>query len=76
MMDSLKFRLFLSLDMFEQKSLEDDTIDITHMFEVGGPILVMGRRFQTAKGNRSEHLFVCLSSAFRSILMLIYLYWQ
>ena len=32
--------------MFEQKSLEDDAIGITYMFEVGGPILVMGRRLQ------------------------------
>ena len=68
--------LFQSLDMFEQKSLEDDAIDITDMFEVGGPSLVMGRRFQTANVNRSEHLFICLSFAFRSILILIYLYWQ
>ena len=35
--------------MFEQESLEDDAIGITHMFEIGGPILVIGRRFQTEK---------------------------
>ena len=33
--------------MFEQKSLEDDAIDITNMFEVGGPSLVMERHFKT-----------------------------
>ena len=64
------------LDEILSQSLEDDAIDITDMFEVGGPSLLMGRRFQTAKGNRSEHLFVCLSFAFRSILISIYLYWQ
>ena len=62
--------------MFEQKSLEDDAIGITHMFEIGGPILVIGRCFQTAKCSCSEHLFACLSFAFRSILILIYLYRQ
>ena len=36
-----------SLVTFEQKSLEDDAIDITNMFEVGGPSLVMGRHFKT-----------------------------
>ena len=29
--------------MFEQKSLKGDAIGITHTFEVGWPILVMGR---------------------------------
>ena len=62
--------------MFEQKSLEDDAIGITHMFEIGGPILVIGRRFQTVKSGCSEYLFKCLSFAFSSILILIYLYWQ
>ena len=33
--------------MFEQKSSEDDAIDINNMFEVGGPSLVMGRYFKT-----------------------------
>ena len=62
--------------MFEQKSLEDNAIGITHMFEIGGPILVIGRRFQTVKCGCSEYLFKCLSFAFSSILILIYLYWQ
>ena len=35
--------------MFEQESLEGDAIGITHMFEIGRPILVIGRRFQTEK---------------------------
>jgi len=74
--DGLNEILSQSFGMFEQKSLEDEAIDITDMFEVGGPSLLMGRRFQTAKGNRSEHLFVCLSFAFRSILISIYLCWQ
>ena len=34
--------------MFEQKSLEDDVIDMTDIFEVGRPSLVMGRHFETA----------------------------
>ena len=33
--------------MFDQKSLEDDAIDINNMFEVGGPSSVMGRHFKT-----------------------------
>ena len=74
--DGLDEILSQSFGMFEQKSLEDDAIDITDMFEVGRPSLLMGRRFQTAKGNRSELLFVCLSLTFCSILISIYLYWQ
>ena len=42
--------------MFEHKSLEDDAIDITNMFEVGLPSLVTGRHFKTAKGNHSGGL--------------------
>ena len=34
--------------MFEQKSLEDDAIDITDMSEVGRPSLLMERHFETA----------------------------
>ena len=44
----------VALDMFEQKSLDDDAIDITGMFESGGSSLVMARRFRTAEGNPFE----------------------
>ena len=40
-----------SLDMFKEvKNSVEDAIDITDMFEFGGPSLVMGRRFATKKG--------------------------
>ena len=40
-----------SLDMFEEvKNSVEDAIDITDMFEFGGPSLVMARRFATKKG--------------------------
>ncbi|XP_068741649.1 uncharacterized protein [Montipora capricornis] len=39
-----------SLDMFEEvKNSVQDAIDITDMFEFGGPSLVMARRFATKK---------------------------
>ena len=52
--DGLDGILSRSLDIFEQKSLDDDAIDITDMFESGGPSLVMARRLRTAKGNPFE----------------------
>ena len=37
--------------MFEEvKNSVEDAIDITDMFEFGGPSLVMARRFATKKG--------------------------
>ena len=42
---------FQSLDIFEEvKNSVEDVIDITDMFEFGGPSLVMARRFATKKG--------------------------
>ena len=39
-----------SLDMFEEvKNRVEDAIDITDMFEFGGPSLLMSRRFATKK---------------------------
>ena len=40
-----------SLAMFEKvKNRVEDAVDITDMFEFGGPRLVMARRFATKKG--------------------------
>ena len=58
--DGLDGILSQSLDIFEQKSLDDDVIDITDMFVSGGPSLVMARRFRTAKGNPFETHLVLL----------------
>ena len=52
--DGLDGILSQSLDIFEQKSLVDDAINIIDMFESGGPSLVMAKRFRTAKGNPFE----------------------
>ena len=55
-----------SLDMFEEvKNSVEDAIDITDMFEFGGPSLVMGRRFATKKGKEIcifDHFYVLFSS--------------
>ena len=49
--DGLDEVLSQSLDMFEEvKNGVEDAIDITDMFEFGGPSLVMARRFATKKG--------------------------
>ena len=49
--DGLDEILSQSLDMFEEvKNSVEDAIDITDMFEFGGPSLVMPRRFPTKKG--------------------------
>jgi len=43
-----------SLDMFEEvKNSVEDAIDITDMFEFGGPTLVMARRFPAKKGEET-----------------------
>ena len=43
-----------SLDMFEEvKNSVEDAIDITDLFEFGGPSLVMARRFPTKKGEET-----------------------
>ena len=64
--DGLDEILSQSLDMFEEvKNSVEDAIDITDMFEFGGPILVMGRRFATEKGeeiNSFDHFYVLFSS--------------
>ena len=40
--------------MFEEvKNSVEDAIDITDMFEFGGPSLVMARRFPTKKGEET-----------------------
>ena len=54
--DGLDEILSQSLDMFERvkNSVEDlDAIDITDMFEFGGPSLVMARTFPTKKGEET-----------------------
>ena len=43
--DGLHHILSQSLDMFEEKKILDDIIDITNMFESGGLSSLMGRRF-------------------------------
>lgn len=43
-----------SLDMFEEKKVEENTIDITDMFESGGTNLVVETRFQSGKGSVAE----------------------
>ena len=49
--DGLDEILSHSLDVFEEvKNSVEDAIDITDMFEFGGPSLVMARRFPTKKG--------------------------
>ena len=49
--DGLDEILSQSLDMFEEvKNSVEDAIDITDMFEFGGPSLVMAWRFATKKG--------------------------
>ena len=49
--DGLDEILSQSLDMFEEvKNSVEDAIDITDMFDFGGPSLVMARRFATKKG--------------------------
>ena len=49
--DGLDEILSQSLDMSEEvKNSVEDAIDITDMFEFGGPSLVMARRFATKKG--------------------------
>ena len=52
--DGLDEILSQSLDMFEEvKNSVEDAIDITDMFEFGGPSsLVMARRFATKKGEQ------------------------
>ena len=45
--------------MFEEvKNSVEDAVDITDMFEFGGPSLVMGRRFPPKKG---EETFLTIS---------------
>ena len=52
--DGLDEILSQSLDMFEEvKNSVEDAIDITDMFEFGGPSLVMVRRFPTKKGEET-----------------------
>ena len=52
--DGLDEILSQSLDMFEEvKNSVEDAIDITDMFEFGGPSLVMARRFPTKKGEET-----------------------
>ena len=64
--DGLDEILSQSLDMFEEvKNSVEDAIDITDMFEFGGPSLVMTRRFATKKGEEiyiSDHFYVLFSS--------------
>ena len=56
--DGLDEILSQSLDMFEEiKNRVEDAIDITDMFEFGGPSLVMARRFATKKGEEIYRLF-------------------
>ena len=54
--DGLDEILSQSLDMFEEvKNSVEDAIDITDMFEFGGPSLVMARRFATKKGEEGYY---------------------
>ena len=52
--------------MFEKvKNSVEDAVDITDMFEFGGPSLVMGRRFATKNGEEIyifDHFYVLFSS--------------
>ena len=60
--DGLDEILSQSLDMFEEvKNSVEDAIDVTDMFEFGGPSLVMARRFATKKGEEIyifDHFYV------------------
>ena len=64
--DGLDEILSQSLDMFEEvKNCVEDAIDITDMFEFGGPSLVMARRFAAKKGEEIyifDHFYVLFSS--------------
>ena len=64
--DGLDEILSQSLDMFEEvKNSVEDAIDISDMFEFGGPSLVMARRFATKKGEEIyifELFYVLFSS--------------
>ena len=56
--DRLDEILSQSFDMFEEvKNSVEDAIDITDMFEFGGPSLVMARRFATKKG---EEIYIMM----------------
>ena len=63
--DGLDEILSQSLDMFEEvKNSVEDAIDITDMFEFGGPSLVMARRFATKKGEEIyifDYFYVLIS---------------
>ena len=51
-----------SLDVVEEvKNSVEDAIDITDMFEFGGPSLVMARRFATKKG---EEIYIFVHFCF------------
>ena len=56
---------FQSLDIFEEvKNSVEDVIDITDMFEFGGPSLVMARRFAAKKGEEIyifDYFYVLIS---------------
>ena len=57
--DGLDEILSQSLDMFEEvKNSVEDAIDITDMFEFGGPSLVMARKFPTKKGEETYILTI------------------
>ena len=63
--DGLDEILSQSLDIFEEvKNSVEDAIDITDMFEFGGPSLVMARRFATKKGEEIyifDYFYVLIS---------------